>query len=312
MAWRLYAISKKKCIYKYESSRRSGRNGIWYSQRAGFEEIEHYHDMLIYPALIQAGVHRFKVPNDMSHKSIGGNKLVASRIDRVADSDYYDSIRSFEELLREFLICDDNAANKMKVFLLANFLVEITMAMKLGTSVVYVLPIPKVEDYYGILSLEILMPIGALISKISSVDVLSPIPQFSIIKEDVSNLIEVVEGAHFERYSKAHEVVEYEGGSAQAFQDVACKAIELKDKFDSTLDVKKMAISFLPASSALVDMVSGGSGVVGKVLGLISEPLAKYLGDKSSIIIYDYAKLHGEFLTAHYRALKEAQINLEK
>ncbi|HEY1027933.1 MAG TPA: hypothetical protein VGE28_09960 [Pseudomonas sp.] len=282
------------------------------SRRAGFEEIERYHDMLIYPALIQAGVHRFKVMGDMSHKSIGENKFVASRIDRIADSDYYDSVRKFEELFREFLVCEDDAAVRAKIFLLANFLAEITMAMKFGTSVVYVLPIPRMEDYYGILSLEILMPIGAMISKISSVDVLSPIPQLSIIKEDVSVLMEVVDGAHFERYSKAHEVIEYEGGGAQAFQDVACKAVELKDKFGSTLDVKKMAISFLPTSSALVDIISGGSGVVGKVLGLISEPLAKYLGDKSSIIIYDYAKLHEEILTAHYCALRDARVNLEK
>lgn len=279
------------------------------SHDAGFEKIEKYHDTLIYPALIQAGVHRFKV-SGIPHKGISGNKFIASRVDYIDRLEYYDSLERFKALLSDFLINDADKGAQMKIFALASFLVEITTAMRLGASVVSVLPIPKMEDYYGVLSLDVLLPIHGMISKISSVDVLSPIPQSKIIRDDVSELLEVMDGVHFGRYSKAHEVVEYEGGSAQAFQDVTGKALALKDKFSSTLDVKKVAISILPASSAVVDMVSGGSGIAGKLLSLISEPLSKYLGDKKSIVIYDYATLHEQILRGHYAALKEARDKL--
>lgn len=302
-------LKRSACINMVHRSALAGMEcGI--TEQLGMPAPEKYHDSLIYPALIQAGISNFKVsgaPN-ISIEELEGHLGLDGRIIAIVSQDIFERSRELTENLTKALLVESNEKIKIQIFTLGWFLTELAVALESHSAMVCVIPIPKAEDYYGILPLDIIVPIELLLKSINRLDTVSPILQDFIARERASDFLEILDSHDFEQYtaSQAHlenDVVIRDSNVSKIIESTS----RIKKRFERTLDIKKAIVSLLPVTAQIIDAVGGH--LPGVIAGALSGSLEDYLRERKRIVMYDYRSTHQEILIKHYTALKRQRVS---
>lgn len=82
---------------------------------------------------------------------------------------------SIQEILQKHAIGGILGKDQSKYVSLSLFLTDIIFALKTDLAMLVVLPFPKLEDYYGIISPHILSAVGNPLPGVTPIEVLTPI-----------------------------------------------------------------------------------------------------------------------------------------
>ena len=260
-------------------------------------EVGQYHDKVVYHALIQAGVHSIRRIDGMSSDLPG---LVGKeRITSYDGTEYYNMLHSIQEMLQKHAIGGTLGKEQSKYISLSLFLTDLIYALKTDSAMLVVLPIPKLEDYYGIISPHILSAVGNLLPGVTPIEVLTPIPQLSVKASEVGIFEELLGSQIFSAYSNAHSSLENNRELDVAVLDnVSLKAKSVWQRFSNTVDLKSLTLALVPITKNLADKVL--TGLPGTITGLLADVLTKAAQQEKRIVIYDYRQSHKDLLVAHY------------
>lgn len=268
-------------------------------------KADQYHDTVVYHALIQAGVHSIRRIDGTTPVLPG--LVVNERITACVGSEYYNLLRTIQEMLEKHAVNGKQSAEQNKLFTLSLFLTDLIYSLQTDAAMVTVLPLPKVENYYGRISPHILSAIGNLLPRVTPTEVLTPIPQLSVKASEVEVFEELIESQIFSAYSNAHGGLESIRESDVAIlDDVSVKAKSVWQRFSNTVDLKKLTLALMPITKTLADKVL--TDLPGTVAGLLADVLTKAAQQEKRIVIYDYGRSHQDLLMAHYEKLWRLQM----
>lgn len=267
--------------------------------------VSQYHDTVVYHALIQAGVH--------SIRRIDGTRpglpaLVGNeRITAYDGTEYYNLLQSIQETLQKHAVSGQYLEERNKQITLSLFLTDLIYSLKTDSAMITVLPLPKVETYYGLISPHVLSAIGNLLPGLVPTEVLTPIPQLSVKASEVEVFEELLGSQIFSAYSTAHSGLEDGRESDVAIlDDVSLKAKSVWRCFSNTVDLKRLALTLLPITKTLADKVL--TGLPNTLAGILADTLTKAAQQEKRIVIYDYGRSHKNLLIAHYEKILRLEI----
>jgi len=210
-------------------------------------------------------------------------------------------------MLEKHAVNRKQSAEQNKLFTLTLFLTDLIYSLQTDAAMLTVLPLPKVENYYGQVSPHILSALGNLLPHVTPAEVLTPIPQLSVKASEVEVFEELIESQIFSAYSSAHGGLESIRESDVAILDeVSVKAKSVWQRFSNTVDLKKLTLTLMPITKTLADKVL--TGLPGTVAGLLADVLTKAALQEKRIVIYDYGRSHQDLLMAHYEKLWRLQM----
>lgn len=267
-------------------------------------KADQYHDSVVYHALIQAGVHSIRCIDGVT--PVSTVSVVNERVIACAGTEYVDLLRTIQDMLEKHVVNGQKSAEQNRLFTLSLFLTDLIYSLHTDAAMVAVLPLPKVENYYGRISPHILSAIGNLLPSITPTEVLTPIPQLSVKASEVEVFEELIESQIFSAYSNAHGGLESIRESDVAIlEDVSVKAKSVWQRFSNTVDLKKLTLTLMPITKTLADKVL--TGLPGTVAGLLADLLTKAAQQEKRIVIYDYGRSHRDLLMTHYEQLWRLQ-----
>lgn len=264
---------------------------------------DQYHDTVVYHALIQAGVHSIRQIDGFQS---GLPELIGNeRLTNCNGKEYYDLLQSIRDILEKHSINMEEAGDKNKFTSLILFLTDLVYALKTDSAMIAVLPLPKIEDYYGIISPHLLSAIGNLLPNVAPIEAITPIPQLSLEASKVQVFEELLGSQLFSAYSNAHCRLENSRESDVAIiNDVSLRAKSVWQRFSNTVDLKRLALTLIPITKNVADKVL--TGLPGTLTGLLADILTKAAQQEKRIVIYDYGRSHKDLLVAHYEKMSRA------
>lgn len=269
-------------------------------------DSSNYHDNLIYSAMIQAGIQRFRVVGGMS-KQIRESQFLSSRCEEYSFDDYQQLMDSVKNALSQHAVFDLNEdSDRNKIFGLTWFLTELIFSLQTKSAMVFVLPMPNLADYVGKLSPEMLAAVRGLFQKIDPLPLNLPIPQLRVLSDDVKIFHDVISSDLFSSYAASQHLLESSGEEIESTARlILSKGKALRNGFSSVLDFKRISLSLIPVTTSLIDSVCGKfPGAIADALG---NALTEALNNKRRLTIYNYGDAHQKLLIEHYRAVKVAQ-----
>lgn len=269
-------------------------------------DSNNYHDNLIYSAMIQAGIQRFRVVGGMS-KQIRASQFLSSRCEEYSFNDYQKLMDLVQSGLNQHAVFDLNEdSDRNKMFGLTWFLTELIFSLQTKSAMVYVLRMPNLADYVGKLSPEMLAAVRGLFQKIDPLPLTLPIPQLQVLSDDVKIFHEIISSDLFSTYAASQHLLESSGEEIEStVRLISNKGKALRNSFSSVLDFKRISLSLIPVTSSLIDSVCGKfPGVIANSLG---NAMTEALNNKRRLTIYNYGDTHQKLLMEHYRAIKVAQ-----
>jgi len=136
------------------------------------------------------------------------------------------------------------------------------------------------------LSNELYNSIINLYSLISSTDVQTIVPQYSILKKDIKRFEDIAASSAFRQYSESLELLPFEGFSKNLNNDIKQRAKRLYNKHTSSLDMKSMTFSFIKSNKKVLDLFTNKiTSVIGD---LIIESFEKIISEKRMVHFYDF------------------------
>lgn len=282
-----------------------GEAQIVHSLGLDSKEIK-YHDDLIYPAIIQAGVSKIRCWNTEAPMLLAKSELLKNRLIPNKDDSYLKKNNEIRELLFSHSMIEQNHSSAWKVNLLAWFLTDLLYCLDTRSTMIAVLPLPKIQDYEEILSPSILSIVGYLLLKIKSVDLELPFPRFEIESNKVEIFQEVLQSDLFTSYSDSHTVLESsQEDELTAQKNLVDKAASLRKKFVHSIDLTAASLAVIPVTTKLIDTFC--SGWPGSLANIFGDKLTALLQENKKIIIYDYGTSHHQMLLKYYQAIKRAK-----
>ena len=271
-------------------------------------DSKNYHDSLIYSAMIQAGVQRFRVVGPMT-KQVRESQFLSRRCEEYSFDDYKQLMDSVEDTLSQhavFHLKEDS--ENTELFGLTWFLTELIFSLQTKSAMVSVLPMPNIADYVGKLSPEMLAAVMGLFQKIDPLPLDLPIPQLRVLSDDVKIFHEVISSDLFSAYAASQQLLESSGEEKESTARLILnKGKALLNCFSSVLDFKRISLSLIPVTSSLIDTVCGKfPGSLADAFGIA---LTEALNNKRRVTIYNYGDTHKRLLMEHYRAVKIIQGN---
>ena len=262
----------------------------------GIEERE-YHDDIIYSAMIQAGVQRFRVAGDIP-KNLKNSNLLSYRFEESS----FEDINNIMSSVKEFLGFEKiPKKDQSEIWILAWYLTELIHSSQTKSSMVSILRIPKMSDLAGKISPAAFSAIDGLLKNIENIDLNLPVTKLEAPLRDVEIFHEIVSSNVFGSYSEAQELIEYSSENKEAVKlEISRKGKEFYNRFHSVLDIRKASLTLIPVTSSLIETVFGR--FPGKIASAFGDSLASSLADKRRITIYNYGDTHAKLLTDYYMA----------
>lgn len=271
-------------------------------------DIKNYHDSLIYSAMIQAGVQRFRVVGPMT-KQVRESQFLSRRCEEYSFDDYKQLMDSVNDTIVQHAVFDQKEDfEKSDLFNLTWFLTELIFSLQTKSAMVSVFPMPNIADYVGKLSPEMLAAVMGLFQNIDPLPLDLPIPQFRVLFKDVRVFHEVISSDLFSAYAASQQMLELSGEEKESTTRLILnKGKALLNSFSSVLDFKRISLSLIPVTSSLIDTVCGKfPGSIADAFGIA---LTEALNNKRRVTIYNYGDTHKRLLMEHYRAVKGIQEN---
>lgn len=264
-------------------------------------DICDYHDHLIYTAMVQSGVKKFRVIGGLS-KQIRESEFLSERCEEYQFDKYHQVIDRVSKTFYDTSL-DRVESKSHDLIPLSLFISDIIFALETKSAMVSVFGIPDLSEYHGRLRLDQTAILSSLINAVNQVELATPVPKWEILSKDVSIFEEIITSDLFSSYSSSHALLELPSeNTSLVVKDIKDKGKALTNKFSRYLDIQGMATSLIPITTSIIDTFFG------KIPGLIAEAFGKKLEDlidgNKRITIYDYGKSHRNLLIAHYKRLK--------
>lgn len=264
---------------------------------------DNYNDRLIFTAMVQAGVKKIRLVGG-EHSTILNSEFMKGRYLAFSLEEYFKIFNEVENTIKGNVIVDANDGVRNEIWSLTWFLSELIFALRTKSSMVSVLPFPKVDDYIGLFRPQFISSIGVLFEKISVVNLKLPVPQKEILSSDIKKFNEVINSDLFGSYSLAHEELEFsDSDDLKIIANIEDKAFLLRNYFESFIDIKKLSMSIIPITVKVIDDVCGK--IPGAFANVLGNALSQALSDTRRITIYDYGDVHKELMIKHYTAMSK-------
>lgn len=261
---------------------------------------DQYHDTVVYHALIQAGVHSIRQVDGL--RSDLPELVGSERLTNGDGKEYYDLFQGIQDILLKHSMGLEETGDKGKFTSLSLFLTDLIYGLKTDSAMIAVLPLPKIEDYYGVISPHMLSAIGNLFPNLAPIGAITPIPQLSIEASKVQVFEELLGSQLFSAYSNAHCRLESSRESDVAIiNDVSLRAKSVWQRFSNTVDLKRLALTLMPITKNMADKVL--TGLPGTLTSLLADILISAAQQEKRIVIYDYGRSHKDLLNAHYEKM---------
>lgn len=271
----------------------------------GIENRE-YHDSLIYSAMIQAGVQRFRIVGGMT-KQVRESKFLRCRCEEYSFEDYKQLMDSVQETLNQHAVRHlKKDSEHTDLFTLTWFLTELIFSLQTKSAMVSVLPMPNIAEYAGKLTPDMFAAVRGLFQKIDPLPLDLPIPQLSVLSGDVKVFHDVISSDLFASYAESHQMLESSREEKQStIRLILNKAKILHNSFSNVLDLKRISLSLIPLTTSLIDSVCGK--FPGSLADVFGNALTEALNNKRRITIYNYGDTHMRLLLDYYRAVNVIQ-----
>ena len=267
----------------------------------GIRTVE-YHDHLIYTAMLQAGVQRFRIPGPLP-KHIQDSQFLRRRCKEYPFEQYKKVMDSIGAIISEHTIRAAEPKSQDTFFGLTFFLSDLIIALQTKSAMVDVLGLPNPAKYSGRLSPEMQSSINGLLKKIKPVSLDLPIPQWRVLSEDVKVFQEIISSDLFASYSASHYLLESSEEKEQSvFKEILSKARKLCERFGGVLDTRRLPLSLIPVTASLIDSVCGK--LPGSVANVFGNALTEALRDRKRVTIYNYRDVHLKLIAEYYANLK--------
>ncbi|KKN00154.1 hypothetical protein LCGC14_1140710 [marine sediment metagenome] len=272
------------------------------AEKFGMGTPKKYHDMMIYPALLQSGVSFFVSPPQeiIANKHAEFNKIKGKLVTYKSAENFYLETKKLSDAIEGSCLREASKEELNTLNLLAIYLTEIKTCIQTNSSLVLTLPHPDPDILHGLLALETIQALKLFRDCIEDVQTTSPVPQTLVSGDAVAVFMEIMDSQPFAQYESSHMELELsEDPTSTTLGKISDKANILTKKFDGLLDVKETSLKILKVSDPVLDLVGFGSASpVTKILSFLIELL---LRKNKNLVIYDYRKVHLEMLIRHYQ-----------
>lgn len=267
-----------------------------------------YHDSLIYSAMIQAGVQRFRIVGVTPNKILD-SEFLRRRCEEHSLKDYMQLLDSIESVIASHTVKSvESDSERTEAFVLTWFLTELVFSLRTKSAMVSILPIPEISKYAGKLTPEMLAALDNLLQKVNSVNLDLPIPQLEVLSDDVTVFHELISSDLFASYAYSHQMLESSAEKEQfAVENILSKAKALRERFNRALDVKRLSLSLIPVTVSLIDKVCGK--FPGSLADVFGNALTEALKSRRRVTIYKYGDAHLKLLLKHYKGVSAANGN---
>mgnify|MGYP001245914080 CR=1 FL=1 len=264
-------------------------------------ESSTYHDSLIYSAMIQAGIQRFRIVGGTA-RVIRNSEFLRRRSEEYSFDDYKRVVEPIETVVASHTLnAGKSDRGSSSLFSLTWFLSELLFSLKTKSAMVSVLPLPDVSQYAGKLTPEMFSAVSTLVRKIHCVNIDLPIPQSEVLLDDVKVFNELITSDLFASYASSHEMLESSEEKEQsAVNNILTKAKALRDNFGGLLDFRRLSLSLIPVTLSLIDHVCGK--FPGSVADIFAKALTEALKSKRRVTIYNYGDTHMKLLRKYCQA----------
>ena len=260
-----------------------------------------YHDHLIYTAMIQNGVQKFRVIGGVPDQ-VKNSLFLNARCEEYQFEQYKIILDAVSDKFYD-ITSKEKKSKHDGMISLQLFIADLMFALKTKSAMVSVLGIPDTIRYEGKLSLDQISVLAGLMKTLEPIELATPVPQWNVLSKDVDVFQEIISSDLFSCYSSSHALLELPSENTQLVaKDIKVKGKALVSKFSRYLDLQGMSTTLISATTSIID------AFLGKVPGLVADVFGKKLqtliDSNKRITIYDYGKSHKELLFAHYSNLK--------
>lgn len=254
---------------------------------------------IFYACMIQSGIEKFAISGRPA--SFSKSKFLLNRISPFPSDSWHKALKSVESSI-------DPPASKEAVKVKASaalnyFLVDLMVAVKQKSSIVIAHPLPDITGLENHLPPEIYIPVRNLLSTIETNDLKLPLPKNFISSENIKRFQEIISSDLFSQYSLSHQALENRSTPKEkALSHVVAKGQSLLNNND-LLRAKRTAISLIPLSSKIIDVVFGK--LPGTLAEFFGQQLSQLLKEDRRIVIYRFDPLVKELLSKHLALLNK-------
>jgi hypothetical protein len=263
---------------------------------------------LWYSTTIQSGVETLDVVGEAEKEDHWPRFLVK----RVSYSTPPEFVQSFALVMLAFenhFGLDPRENVEAPVSNLRNFLVELLLAAHRKRNLIYFDEMPDVASLQSLLPAELLLPFKNLMLAIEHSNPVVASVQSSMALQDVALFEEIIDSRPFMDYENSHSSFDQsEVNLKKALERVRAGSRLLVAKNPRLLKSRQVAISLLPVTSKLVDLVFGK--LPGTLADYFTNALKTWLQDKRRIVIYQFSDLLEATMKARMNDLLRA--NQEK
>ena len=270
---------------------------------AGFRETlesptSEYHDHLIYTAMLQAGVERFRIIGPLP-KYIQDSQFLHRRCKEYPFEQYNNVTSSIEQVVSANTTHTAEPKSRDNLFVLTSFLTDLIVALKTKSAMVAVTPTPDPAECAGMLSLEMQSAINGLLNNIKPASLDLPVPQWHALFHDIKVFQEIISSDLFASYSASHQLLEsWEQREQSVFKEILSKARKLRERFGQVLDTNQLSLSLIPITASLIDSVCGK--LPGSIANVFAKVFTEALRDRKRVTIYNYYHVHKKLMIDYY------------
>ncbi len=252
---------------------------------------------LFYSTMIQGGIQRFQFfPSDK--RSTKKSTFLSNRVSFFSehDQDYSFVTGLIDKYFSNFL--PDNYKKDDKydpVISLSYFLVDLFFSIRKKTSIVCILPLPRLTKCEQLLPPELLIPIRNFFNTIETENANLPLIKKTVSHKDIKVVEDIISSDLFSQYCLYHKDLENSKKPVSiAISEVSKAGQRMLNKYSQVLDIRKLTMSLLPISSKLVDVLFG------KLPEIFVEQVASFLGNvlknEQRVVIYQLDPLFTELI----------------
>jgi len=249
---------------------------------------------VFFSALYQSGINSFETELKFLPQELINNPFWRERFHQINDKVYSESLAKSSTILRgNFDIEKDKKFNAPQLEYILNHFSSLFYSFESKIPFVCT-QFVQAKDFNFLetrLSNELYSSIINLYSLISSTDVQTIVPQYSVLKKDVKRFEDIATSSAFRQYSESLELLPIEGYSKSLNNDIKNRALRIYNKHTSSLDMKSMTFSFIKSNK--------------KILDLFTNKITSVIGD---FVIESFEKVISENRMVHFYDFKEAFI----
>lgn len=237
-------------------------------------------DKMIYVAAFQGGVERFVTPlRSMSEHAV--DKFIAARLvePKVQNASVLTNVLSLQE-------SEPAADSRSEGWKVKAFLHDLLAGMENGAAIVNVAGVPTADEVRASFTPDIAQPVCMLLSAFNRSEETLPAPAQTIEREMVDRFKEIMQSDVYQRYSKAHELVEFDE-TQSALTAVRQKSKDLLSSGGKALMTRKVSVGVISLVPKIVDSAFGK--LPGDIAQFAGDVANRFLEDRRKIVVYEFS-----------------------